>query len=204
MDDRLVMTPCDSRAWRNLPPVLRGHGLVLRETEHGDALSLFTVLTDPQIAPTLAQVPQTPAALADLIGAAALERRHGRAIWFTIVPDSGAVAGVFRMREIEPEFKSADCEFVVAREQWGSGLFVRAASLAIDFVFDGLGASRLETRVAVRNGRAQAALRKLGAVQEAVLRQSVRLDNVVCDDQALLTLFADDWRAGRDTVGKIH
>jgi RimJ/RimL family protein N-acetyltransferase len=187
-----------------LPPLLRGHRLVLREAEHGDALSLFTVLTNPQIAPTIGQVPESPAALAELIEAAALDRRHGRAIWFAVVPDSEAVAGIFRVREIEPGFKSADWEFVLTREQWGSGLFVRAASIAIDFVFDVLGASRLETRVAVANVRAQAAIRKLGGVQEAVLRRSIRLENGICDDQFLLTLFADDWRARGDSIRAIH
>jgi RimJ/RimL family protein N-acetyltransferase len=40
-------------------------------------------------------------------------------------------------------------------------------------------------------------------VQEAVLRQSARLDGVYYD-QVLLTLFADEWRARRDVIRKIH
>jgi RimJ/RimL family protein N-acetyltransferase len=124
-------------------------------------------------------------------------------MWLTVISESGVVAGVFRVQEIEPEFGSAAWEFAFAHEQWGGGLFYRAAPILIDFVFDALGARRLESRAAIPNARSRAALRKLGAVQEAVLRQSVRLDGVYYD-QVLLTLFADEWRARRGVIRKIH
>jgi N-acetyltransferase len=124
-------------------------------------------------------------------------------MWLTVISDSGVVAGVFRVQEIEPEFGSAEWEFAVAHEQWGAGLFYRAAPILIDFVFDALGARRLEARAAMPNARSRAALSRLGAVQEAVLRQSVRLDGVYYD-QVLFTLFADEWRARRDVIRKIH
>jgi RimJ/RimL family protein N-acetyltransferase len=57
--------------------------------------------------------------------------------------------------------------------------------------------------VAVPNVRAQAVLRNLGARQEAVLRQSLRFEGG-CHDQWLVTLFADDWRARRGVIRKIH
>jgi N-acetyltransferase len=76
--------------------------------------------------------------------------------------------------------------------------------MVIDFVFDVLGAQRLEARAAISNVRGQGALRKLGAAQEAVLRQSARLEGGAYQDQALLTLFADDWRTRRKAIRKIH
>ena len=52
--------------------------------------------------------------------------------------------------------------------------------------------------------RAQAAFRKLGAAQEAVLRQSVQLARGAYDDQILVALFADDWRERREIIRRIH
>jgi len=148
--------------------------------------------------------PQSPADLAAHIELAAVDRRDGRGMWFAVVPDAGAVAGLFRVREIEPGFGSADWEFALAHELWGSGLFLRTAPLVVDFAFEVLGARRLEARAALPNARGHSALRKLGAVQEAVLRQSVRFEDGKYHDQVLLTLFADEWRARRGAMRPIH
>ena len=203
-DDQLITAPGDSRPWSSLPPVLRGTDLSLREVERGDAFALFSVLGHPQVASAFASVPHSPADLANQIEAAALDRCNSRGLWLAVVPDGAGVAGMVRVREIEPGFRSADWEFALAHQHWGSGLFLRAASMAIDFVFDVLKASRLEARVAVPNVRALAVLRKLGFREEAVLRQSMRFESGSCHDQRLITLFADDWRARRDVIRKIH
>jgi RimJ/RimL family protein N-acetyltransferase len=203
-DDRRVTAPDDSPLWHAQPPVLRGRDVILREATRGDAFSLFSVFSHPEVVSATAPGPRSPAEFADLIETAAVDRRTRRGIWFAVIPHSAGVAGLIRLREIEPEFKSAEWEMVLAHQQWGTGIFVRAASLTADFVFDVLRATRLEARVAVSNGRAQAALRKLGARQEAVLRQSMQFASGASEDQGLLTLFADDWRARRDIIRKIH
>ena len=79
-------------------------------------------------------------------------------------------------------------------EFWGTGMFVDGARLAIEFAFDVIGAHRLEARVAVeQHAAATAALRKLGAVREGVLRKSF-LRHGEFHDQALWTMLADEWR----------
>jgi N-acetyltransferase len=202
--ERLVTAPGDSSLWRATVPVLRGAGVTLREVSHQDALSLFTILSSPDVARATAPAPQSPADLAARIESAVLDRRDGRGVWLSVLPDSGPIAGVFRVRELEPGFGSAEWDFALGHEQWGGGLFLRTAPLVIDFVFDVLGAGRLEARTAVSNARGHGALRKLGAVQEAVLRQSVRAEGDAYQDQALLTLFADDWRTRRGVLRAIH
>jgi ribosomal-protein-serine acetyltransferase len=52
---------------------------------------------------------------------------------------------------------------------------------------------RLEARAAVANGRGNGALRKLGAVQEGLLRRSF-LKNGQFLDQVLWSILAEDWR----------
>ena len=68
--------------------------------------------------------------------------------------------------------------------------------MIVTFAFDVLGVHRLEARAAVANGRGNGALRKLGAVREAVLRRSFlcRGDYL---DQSLWTILADEWRRSR-------
>jgi ribosomal-protein-serine acetyltransferase len=66
--------------------------------------------------------------------------------------------------------------------------------MALDFIFNDLGVHRLEARAAVRNGRGNGALRKLGAVPEAILRHSF-VRNGETLDQQLWSILARDWRA---------
>ena len=66
----------------------------------------------------------------------------------------------------------------------------------IAFAFDLAGAYRLEARASVANGRGNGALRKIGAVQEGVLRRSF-LRQGQYHDQVMWSLLAEDWRAQR-------
>ncbi len=75
-------------------------------------------------------------------------------------------------------------------------MFLDGARLIVDFAFHVLGTHRLEARAALRNGRGNGALRKLGAVQEGVLRRSF-LRNGERLDQALWTILAEEWRGVR-------
>jgi RimJ/RimL family protein N-acetyltransferase len=79
---------------------------------------------------------------------------------------------------------------------WGSGIFAAGARLILDFAFDVIGAQRLEARAAVANGRGNGALRKIGAVQEGLLRRSFKRHGQ-CHDQVLWGILADDWRLQR-------
>jgi RimJ/RimL family protein N-acetyltransferase len=63
----------------------------------------------------------------------------------------------------------------------------------LQFAFDTVGVHRLEARAAVRNGRGNGALRKMGAVQEGMLRKSFQKNGEYLD-QALWTVLDEDWR----------
>ena len=66
----------------------------------------------------------------------------------------------------------------------------------VQFAFETVGVHRLEARAAVKNGRGNGALRKIGAVQEGVLRKSF-LKNGEYLDQVLWTILDEDWDATR-------
>ena len=149
-------------------------------------------------AQVIAPPPQSASELRTRIDAARLERLEGRGILLLGLPSEvlWEPVGLFRVRELERGFGSAEWEFVLSPEQWGSGLFFAAAPAVVDFAFDVLGVHRLEARAAVHNGRGNGALRKIGAAQEGVLRRSLQQEHGWAD-QALWTLIADDWRKRR-------
>ncbi len=74
----------------------------------------------------------------------------------------------------------------------------------VDFAFDVIGTHRLEARAAVANGRGNGALRKVGALQEGILRKSF-LRNGEYLDQTLWTILDEDWRRSKSVGGtRVH
>ena len=70
----------------------------------------------------------------------------------------------------------------------------------MNFAIETVGVLRLEARAAVANGRGNGALRKLGAVQEGVLRRSF-LKNGEFLDQMLWSILGEEWRQNKVVSG---
>jgi RimJ/RimL family protein N-acetyltransferase len=184
-------------SWQHIPPVLRGVRVTLREPCRSDALALLSALATNEVARFITPPPDSVEAFEEFITVSRDQRAAGEAICFAVVPEGyQAPVGVFQVRQLEPRFRVAEWGFALASEFWGEGLFSAAAPLLLDWLFETLETERLEARSALTNGRGNGALRKLGAAQEAVLRQSL-LRNGEYLDQLLWTLTAENWRALR-------
>ena len=196
-----VIVPALDRRWHTTSPELHAPGVTLREVQPGDALALMTLLTAVDVSRVARQRPCSIADLSARIDAVRMERLQARGLCLAIVPAQvSAAVGLFHVREIAQGFTSAEWDFVVAPEYWGRGLFFRVAPLVVDYVFDVIGAARLESRTPL-DGRSQGALRKLGAVQEALLRRPSELGDG-SEDELLWAILASEWhrRTGRRAV----
>jgi len=131
------------------------------------------------------------------------ERAAGNYVCFAVVPHGmDSAIGIFQVRQLEPGFATAEWGFAIGSPYWGTGMFVDGARLIVEFTFETIGTHRLEARAAVLNGRGNAALKKIGATQEGILRKSfLRNDEYL--DQALWTILAADWRLIKDTAGSV-
>jgi RimJ/RimL family protein N-acetyltransferase len=187
--------------WRAGLPVLQGEGFTLRELRMTDATSLLSLLTTEEVTRFISPPPKTVEGFERFIAWAQRERDAGRYVCYAIVPDGYDTAvGLFQVRQLDSSFATAEWGFALAFEFWGSGLFMGGAELVIDFAFDTLGVSRLEARAAVANGRGNSALRKIGAVQEGILRKSF-LRGGKYIDQALWSLLEEDWYRSKAVWG---
>ena len=189
--------PVTTTNWREALPVLSGNMVTLRELQRGDAASLMTMLTTHEVARFISPAPATLEGFERFIDWAHRERARGNYVCFAVVPRGMTTAvGLFQIRQLEAGFATAEWGFALGSPYWGTGMFVDAGRLALEFVFDTLGVHRLEARAAVVNGRGNGALRKIGAVQEAVLRRSF-LSNGQYIDQTLWSILDSDWRQGK-------
>lgn len=195
-------SPIPSAAdWRTGLPTLIGSMVTLRELRLSDAPSLFVSLTTDEVARFISPPPTTLDGFERFIGWAQRQRAAGQYICFAVVARTSDIAiGLFQIRSLEPSFGNAEWGFAIAYEFWGTGAFVEGASLVLDFAFTILGSHRLEARAATVNGRGNAALRKIGARREGVLRKSF-LRHGEYLDQSLWTILGEDWLDAKATWG---
>ena len=187
--------------WWAEPPALVSREVTLRALGPADAGALVTTLASPAVGQYISSGPATLDEARSFIDWTRRAREAGRYICFGIVPNGlTEIVGLFQIWSLEPSFWTAEWEFALGHPFWGSGLFVESARLVADFAFETLGATRIEGRSAVENGRGNAALRKLGAEPEGRLRRSFECAGGVVCDHILWSLLDDDWRRVRPTL----
>jgi ribosomal-protein-alanine N-acetyltransferase len=187
--------------WRTALPVLVGDKVTLRELEVSDAPALFSMLTPEEVSRFISPPPTTVEGFERFITWARAERAAGRYACFAVVPHGMETAiGLFQVRQLEPGFATAEWGFAIGSAFWGSGMFIDGGTLVVNFAIETLNVLRLEARAAVANGRGNGALRKLGAVQEGVLRRSF-LKNGQFLDQMLWSILAEEWRQSKAIWG---
>jgi RimJ/RimL family protein N-acetyltransferase len=191
--------------WRQGLPVLRGSMVTLRELRLSDAPSLLAMLSTEEVSRFISPPPTTVEGFERFIAWTHRERAAGNYVCFAVVPHGMDTAvGIFQVRQLEPGFATAEWGFALGSAYWGTGVFVDGAKMVVNFAFDVVGTHRLEARAAVANGRGNGALRKIGAIQEGVLRKSF-LRNGEYLDQTLWTILDDDWRRSKSVWGgQVH
>ena len=189
-----VPTPSDAE-WRLGLPTLTGRLLALRELTASDAEALVPLITAPEVARFMTPTPEAPNWFEAFVTATAQARRAGRYAGFAIVPHGEAApVGLTQIRQVAPGFSTAEWGIAIGSAWWGKGLFEDVGRLVLPFAFDILGAHRVEARVATPNVRGNAAVAKLGAVAEGVLRRALKTGEGAELDQVLWSWLAEDWR----------
>jgi [ribosomal protein S5]-alanine N-acetyltransferase len=180
--------------WRQRLPVLTGAAVTLRELQIEDAAPLLALLSTEEVSRFISPPPTTVEGFERFIAWTHRQRDAGQYACFAVVPQGMTTAvGIFQVRQLEPGFATAEWGFAIGSAFWGTGIYAEGAQLVLGFTFGTLAVRRLEARAAVANGRGNGALRKIGAVQEGVLRRSF-LKNGQHLDQVLWSMLAEDWQ----------
>jgi ribosomal-protein-alanine N-acetyltransferase len=202
----LVGHPAEGRStnWREGLPVLTGTRVTLRELRRTDAPSLLSMLTTEEVTRFISPPPTDVEGFERFIEWTHRERVIGRYVCFAVVPEGmDSAVGLIQVRQLDPTFLTAEWGFAIGSPFWGNGMFPEAARMVVDFVFDEIGVHRLEARAALRNGRGNGILRKLGAVQEGLLRHSF-LRRGQYYDQILWSILNEDWRQAKARKPIVH
>ncbi len=179
--------------WTDRVPTLHGDLATLREVAVSDVDTLFTLFSDPAVSAYMAPPPPTLAKFAGFVEWAHQQRSRGQGVCFGIVPHGmSAAVGILQVR-LESTLSDAEWGFVLSTHFWSTGVFCDAANALVEFAFTAMHVERLEARIALRNRRAHAAVRKLGARFETMLA-GASPQGIPRDPESVWTLREHDWR----------
>lgn len=83
---------------------------------------------------------------------------------------------------------------------WGTVVNPETKFLLLGHAFDGLGFGRVKLQTDALNTRSQAAIAKLGAQREGVLRRHTRREDDTFRDTVVFSITADEWPSVRDSL----
>ena len=111
---------------------------------------------------------------------------------------SGRAVGVTTYRDVDERHRTLEIGGTwLGRPWWRTALNTEAKLLFLGHAFETLHANRVAIKTDIRNERAQAAIARLGAVREGVLRhQYVRRDGSL-RDTVIYSVLPEEWPAVR-------
>ncbi len=108
------------------------------------------------------------------------------------IVERGQIVGVIGFHRLDWVNRATSIGYWIAEDRQGRGTMTAAARALIDHAFRVWGMHRVEVRAGVENHRSQAVARRLGFVQEGVLRHAERIgDRYV--DHVVYAMLSDDW-----------
>lgn len=165
------------------------HGDVeLRLSTPSDALELFTALDHDEC---WTHVRGRPEEEDDVVQTIIDATRRGR--WMWTVRRDGAVVGTTSYLDVVPSDERIEIGWTAyAPDAWGTDVNPAAKMLLMGCAFD-RGFGRVQLKTDVLNVRSQAAIERLGAVTEGVLRRYQRRADDSMRDTVMFSVIAEEW-----------
>ncbi|MCU7729685.1 GNAT family N-acetyltransferase [Actinoplanes sp. KI2] len=136
-----------------------------------------------------------------ITAALAARARGQRLAYAQLDARTGEFVGTTSLADLDPVQRSVTIGYTwLGRRWWGSGLNAEAKLLLMSYAFETLGAVRVAWVTDIRNTRAQAAIERLGAVREGVLRKHRRRADGSWRDTVLYAMLDDDWPAAKKSL----
>ena len=194
-----VLSDLFEAEWRSNLPTLSADAITLRELRKSDAPTLLAMLATEEVGRFIPPPPPTIEGFEQCVAWTHRERAAGRQFCYGVVPKGiDDAIGFFLVRQMEPDFATAEWRFALGSRYWGTGVFLDSARLVLDFSFGTVGIHRIEARTPVKNGRGNGALRKIGSAHEGVLRRSFQLNGEFLD-QVLWAVIDTDSHPDADS-----
>ena len=149
--------------------------LTLRRFQASDAPAFFrNVCSDPQVNTFLTwkrheSLAETEALIAGFI------RRYenpARYCWAIVLKETGDLIGTIAAPTVHELTEAVEVTYAIGSTWWGKGYAPEALKAVMDFLFDRVGANRIEAGHDVNNPNSGKVMEKAGMRKEGILRQA--------------------------------
>jgi ribosomal-protein-alanine N-acetyltransferase len=173
--------------------VVRGPGLSLRVLVPADAAALYELARDPEVSRFFSWRPyESPDEAGAFIASLDRQREAGERFELGIFRGESELLGITGLSELSRRDRRAVLGTWLGRPFWGSGANRESKALVLALAFGALGLQRVTALASPQNVRSLAALRRLGFVQEGVLR-AWHIHAGVPRDVAVMRMLRDEW-----------
>jgi len=188
-------TPRLERVPLVVPPVtLEGRDVRLEPLgpEHAPALA---ALCEDDIFTWSSSVLRTEADVAAFIDRACAAAEQGRERPFVIIERrTGAPVGTTRFLDIQRDHRTLEIGYTwLGRRVWRTRVNTECKYLLLRHAFEALGVMRVQFKTDRNNARSRAAIERLGARFEGVLRNHMRVRGGVVRDSAYYSVIDAEW-----------
>ena len=193
--------------WRTAP-TLTGRHVTLRPLVRDDREALLAAMADGDLATlfyTFVPTPETADAWLDKVFA---ERDAGRVLPFAVIAADGQLSGTTRfMRMSEADKRLEIGGTLYAKSVQRTGLNTEAKRLLLGYAFETLGCHSVQIRTGWHNRASRAAIERLGAKLDGVLRNHKIMPDGHLRDTVVYSIITEEWpgvRANLDWMMARH
>jgi RimJ/RimL family protein N-acetyltransferase len=158
------------------PMTIKGKSIFLRKLDKTDEAAFCCWYKDPEVTKFLAMDPMNEDKSRVFFNETLADRNGS---YFAIVTsdDVKTIGYVFLSGILKRHHVARECGIIIGEKTfWGRGYGTEAIRLILDYGFKTFGLHRIELLVVDFNKRAQAVYRKLGFVEEGMLREARLVD----------------------------
>jgi len=159
--------------------------LILRQFRIDDAEAMYrNWASDPEVTKYLMWPPHGDSSVSAAVLAEWVKcyEKPDHYQWAITVKENGSEPiGSISVVEHEDSVAKMHIGYCIGRAWWHKGIMTEALQAVMDYLFDTVGANRLEARHDPRNPHSGAVMRKCGMKYEGTLRQSDRNNQGICD-----------------------
>ena len=180
-------------------PVLAGRLVRLEPLTRDHAPAVLAAADDDEVFRWLPFVrPRTPADAETLLA----RYLDGPTVpWVQVDASTGDVIGMTTFYEVDAAMRTVAIGWTwLARRAWRTGVNTEAKLLLMRRAFDDLGCVRVVWHTDIRNERSQAAIARLGAQREGVMRKHKLRPDGSWRDTVTFSMLDDEWPAARDDL----
>ncbi|MFJ3876547.1 GNAT family N-acetyltransferase [Streptomyces sp. NPDC090077] len=163
------------------------------EQRHHDGL--FEAVRDGSLWELAVTLVPHPRDVRGFIADAVAAREDGRELAYaTVDPATGRIAGSTRLMMINTAHRRLEIGWTFLGRTWQrTGMNAEAKLLMLTYAFEELGMNRVELLTDVRNAASRAAIARLGATQEGIMRRHMVMRDGHVRDTVVFALTGPEW-----------